>query len=82
MLLDTYRADVPKGGATNLVNVTAAPGIAWTCAADAWITILGNPPGTGPAAVSYQVAPNPASTPRTGGLHVGDKTLTIVQAGS
>ena len=82
VLLDTYRADVAKGGATNLVNITAAVGIPWTCGADAWISILGNPPGTGSAAVSYTVAPNPASTPRTGGLHVGDKTLTIVQAGS
>jgi len=73
---------VGKGGATNLVNVTAAPGIAWTAGADAWISILGNPPGTGPAAVSYLVAPNPGATPRTGGIHVGDKTLTVVQAGS
>ena len=82
VLLDAYRADIAKGGATNSFNITAAAGVAWTCGADAWISILGNPPGSGSAAVSYQVAPNSGSSPRTGGIHVGDKTLTIVQAGN
>lgn len=82
VLLDAYRAEIPRGGATNLVHVTAAPGVPWACNADAWISILGNPPGSGSTALGYQVAPNPGSTARTGRIQVGDKTLTIVQAGS
>ena len=63
------------GGATQNACV-------WTAAADvSWITITGAMPRAGDDRVSFSVAPNSGSTPRTGRILVRDKTVVITQAG-
>ena len=47
---------------------------------DSWITIIAGASGTGsPGAVSYSVAPNTTSSPRTGTISITDGSGTVVQ---
>jgi|GEM_PF-2092949 len=74
--------DHGAGQETGTVGFSALAGCAWSAtASDAWITL--NPPvsGTGSGSVSYTVAANTTSQPRTGTIIIGGATFTITQAG-
>jgi hypothetical protein len=71
----------PMGG-TGSIIVTAAGGCAWTATSNAnWLTITSGSSGAGSGAVSYSVAVNTSSGPRTGTLLIADQTFTVTQVG-
>ena len=47
-----------------------------------WISVTGGSSGTGNGTVSYTVAANTSSTPRTGTLTIAGVTVTVTQAGA
>jgi hypothetical protein len=72
----------PSDGGTGDITVTAsASTCAWTSQPGVpWITIQGSGGASGSGAVRYAVAPNTASTTRSGTLTVAGTTVTITQA--
>jgi hypothetical protein len=75
-------ASVPAVATAGSVAVAASGGCAWTAtSADSWITVTNGTSGTGDGTVSYAVAANPSSSPRTGTLMIGGQPFTITQAG-
>jgi hypothetical protein len=75
-------ASVNASATTGTIAVTAATGCPWTAASQAsWITVTGGASGTGAGTVSYSVAANPSTTPRTGTITAGGHTFTVTQAG-
>ncbi|MFM1769790.1 MAG: hypothetical protein RJA22_2319 [Verrucomicrobiota bacterium] len=70
------------GSASNSFTVSTGSNCPWTAATtNSWITISSAASGVGPATVSYAVAPNPNPAERLGAIQVGDKVLTLRQAG-
>jgi hypothetical protein len=69
--------------ATGTVSVdSAAADCSWTAVShDSWITVTAGSAGTGDGTVSYSVAANETSSPRTGSMTVAGEAVTIVQAG-
>lgn len=54
----------------------------WTARSEvAWITITTGMPQSGDNPVSFVVAPNDSTSPRTGTIVMRDKTVTVTQAG-
>jgi hypothetical protein len=75
--------NVTSAGITGTVTVTAASGCAWTATSNAaWLTISAGATGSGNGSVTYTVAPNTATTSRTGTLTIGGNTFTVTQAGA
>jgi hypothetical protein len=67
---------------TGTVSVTSTSGCAWTAVSNAsWISVSSGSNGSGTGSVSYTVAANTSTTPRTGTLTVAGKTVTISQLG-
>ena len=61
-------------------NVPGTPWTAWTV--NDWITITGNSSGQGNGSITYRVAANPSTEPRSGGLYIPGYTgLLVSQAG-
>lgn len=55
----------------------------WTAQSQVpWITVTSSMPRSGDNPVSFSVAPNAGTTPRTGTIVVRDKVVTVSQAGS
>jgi hypothetical protein len=72
---------VPAGGGSGSVDVTAAAGCAWSAETQApWISITEGASGSGNGAVRFSVAPN-GGGPRNGTLAIGGRTFTVNQAG-
>ena len=70
------------GGTAGTVLVSTGPSCTWVVSSSQhWITIQSGSSGTGSGTVSYQVAANPTSSPRTGRLLIGGQLVTITQAG-
>ncbi|HEY7545377.1 MAG TPA: BACON domain-containing carbohydrate-binding protein, partial [Blastocatellia bacterium] len=82
MISPTSTTVVAAGG-TGTVTVTATlQSCGWTAVSnDAFITVTAPPGGvgTGSGSVSYSVAANPASTPRTGTITIAGETFTVNQ---
>ena len=73
--------NVPAGGSTSNVQVTAGLGCAWTAVSHAtWISIVTGASGSGNGTVSYRVDANTANTLRTGTLTIAGVTYTVTQA--
>lgn len=71
----------PIAGGSSNVSLTST-GCSWTAASnDSWITINSPGSGSGNAAVSFTVADNSASGPRTGTMTIGGHIFTVTQAG-
>jgi hypothetical protein len=63
--------------------VTAGASCAWTATSNSgFITILSGATGTGNGTVSYSVAANPSTSPRTGTVTIAGQTFTVTQAGA
>src|SRR5262249_40207521 len=64
-------------------NVNTQAGCNWTAVSNAiFITILSGSPGRGNGQVSYSVAANTGSTPRSGTITVAGLTFTVTQDGA
>jgi hypothetical protein len=73
-------ADVAPLGATDTVAVTTAAGCQYnTLVGPTWVTVTTGGSGTGPGTLVYTVAPNAATTERSGALTIGGTTFTIHQ---
>lgn len=79
-MINPLTQSVPGTAATGLVLVNTATGCQWTATSNAaWITITAGQSGTGSGAVSYNVAANPNTAPRTGTLTIAGQTHTVTQ---
>ncbi|MCP9496452.1 MAG: BACON domain-containing protein [Pyrinomonadaceae bacterium MAG19_C2-C3] len=80
-------ASVASSGASGNISVTSLSECTWTARSNVdWISVnvLFSPDGTsgnGSRSVTYQVAANTTSTPRTGTLTVAGQTITVTQRG-
>ena len=75
-------AYMPKHGGNTNVTLTVAKGVNWTAKTSAaWLTIVGDTSGTGPADFTIKVAANPTVVERVGTVTIAGKTVTITQEG-
>ena len=76
-------ASFSAAGGASSITVTVASGCSWEATSTApWLTITGAASATGPAVVSYSVAPNsPGGPPRAADLTVAGIAARISQAG-
>ena len=73
---------IGSDGGTGVVTVTTRSDCEWTAASGApWVSISGGSSGKGPGSVSYTVAPNAETSPRTGTISIADLTFNIVEEG-
>jgi Viral BACON domain len=64
------------------VNVISVTGCGWIATSDAsWIGITAGSSGVGNGSVSYSVAANPSTTPRSGTMTIGGRTFMVNQSG-
>ena len=81
--LSASTQNVPVTAGTSSVNITTQPGCNWAVAeGEGWITVTGGASGTGSGTVNYSVTSNSVCGPRTGLISIGDKILTVQQAGN
>ncbi len=81
-IMPTSRNFAAAGGAST-VSVTAGAGCAWTAVSNAgFITITGGATGSGNGVVSFNVAANPSSSPRSGMMTIAGQTFTVTQDGA
>jgi hypothetical protein len=79
--LSSTNVNVPPGGGSSSVSVTAGGGCAWTAASQAdWITITGGTSGTGNGSVTFQTAPLAGGGSRSGTLTIAGQTVTVTQS--
>jgi hypothetical protein len=79
--LGTNSATVAANASTGSVNVIAANACAWTAVSNAaWLTIVSGASGSANGSVSYAVAANTNTSPRTGTLTVAGQTFTVTQS--
>src|SRR5262245_52881667 len=83
IVLEPSSLAFPLGGGTGVVKGSASTTqCEWTAAASAsWISIASGASGTGSGSITYTVAPNSASSPRSGAVAVGTQVHTITQDG-
>lgn len=76
-------ASIAAAGAAGVVTVMAGAGCAWTAVSNSgFITVLSGASGSGNGSVSYSVAANPSTSPRTGTVTIAGQTFTVTQAGA
>ncbi len=69
------------GSSTGNVTVTGVAGCPWTATSGAaWLGITAGSSGNGNGVVSYSVAANTTTAPRTGTLTIAGQTFTVTQA--
>lgn len=74
---------IPSSGGTHTVSVTTRSDCAWTAAVSpttTWITITSGASGMGNGTVTYNAAPNTATSARTGTMTVAGRTVSVRQA--
>ncbi|HVW85463.1 MAG TPA: BACON domain-containing carbohydrate-binding protein, partial [Bryobacteraceae bacterium] len=80
--LSSSSAIVDNSAGSGVVNLTVTPAAAWTASSSAsWLTIS-PASGNAGASLTYSVATNPGSAPRTAAVTVGDTSFTVLQLGS
>lgn len=76
------RASFPKDGGNGTVAVTAPGSCPWSSTSHAaWVTVTAGSQGTGDGSVSYVVARNSDTAPRSTTVAVADRTVEISQSG-
>lgn len=74
------QATIPAAGGSASFNINTA--CSWNAVSAApWITLQAPTTGIGNASVSFNVAANASSDPRTGSISISGSTFTIVQTG-
>lgn len=86
IMVTTQTISVPAGGGTFSFGVSAPPSCSWTAVSNnSFITVTGGASGLGNGTVTFMVAPNPSTSPRSGSISVVGSInggLTVNQAGS
>lgn len=73
---------INSAGGAGTVNVVSVVGCGWVATADAsWLSITSGSSGVGNGSVTYSVAANTSTTPRSGTLTIGGQTFTVHQSG-
>jgi hypothetical protein len=73
----------PNGGGTGVATVTVPTGCPWLASSGVpWVTITSQNYGVANGSVSFSVASNPNSTPRSGTLAIAKQTFTVTQDGT
>ena len=73
----------PAAGLDSVVSFDLNPACTWTTNTNVpWITFPFGSSGTGPTALSFDVAPNTSPNPRTGALFINNRRFLITQAGT
>ena len=73
---------IGENGGTRDVRVVTGPACPWTATPLVdWITILGNPSGTGTATIQYRVDRNRSDDPRIGTIVIAGQVHVVLQAG-
>jgi hypothetical protein len=68
-----------SGGVAPAISVTTAAECSWTASSNvSWVTLLSGTSGTGPGAVTYEVAAN-IGPPRSATLTIAGRTVTVSQ---
>jgi glucose/arabinose dehydrogenase len=71
----------PVEGADGTLTLSTASDCGWIAAANvSWISLM-QTNGAGAGALAFMIAPNPTGVPRTGLIHVGGQTFTVLQQG-
>jgi hypothetical protein len=79
--IDPSSRSFGSGGGMGSVAVTTQTGCAWTAMSNAgFITVTAGASGAGNGTVSYSVAANPSTSPRTGTITIAGQTHTVNQA--
>jgi Domain of unknown function (DUF5666)/Putative binding domain, N-terminal len=79
--LSSTSESVGASGGTISVSVTTQAGCEWTAASNVgWIEVTSASSGSGSAQVSFSVALNAESVPRSGTLTIAGQTVTVDQA--
>jgi Viral BACON domain/Putative binding domain, N-terminal len=78
--LSSTAANVPSGGGSGAIDVTASSGACeWSARSDtAWVTIRSGASGRGNGRVTFDVAPM-SGPPRAGTITVADQTVAVTQ---
>jgi hypothetical protein len=72
---------IAAAGGPGSTSITAPAGCAWTATSNAgWVTLQGSTSGSGNGSASFDIAPNPNATQRTGTLTIGGQTFSITQS--
>jgi hypothetical protein len=80
--ISSTSASFSAAGGNGSVGVTAGSGCAWTATSNAsWIRITSGASGSGNGRVSYSVASNTSTSPRSGTISVAGRTFTVNQSG-
>ena len=80
--LSPSSASVVASGGSGQFSVSTASSCSWTASPSvSWATVTGGSSGQGTGTVSYHVAANPNSSPRTGSITVAGQQFAITQAG-
>ena len=78
----TSQSFTSSGGSGSFTVSTSSPNCSWIADSDSpWITVTSGTSGTGNGSVSYSVAANQTTSPRTGTINVGGQIFTVTQAG-
>ncbi len=73
--------NLPAAGGSAAIQVATA--CSWTAAtAAAWLTITSGTSGAGEGTVAFSAAANPGAAARTTTITIGDRTVTVTQAGA
>jgi len=74
---------MPAEGGSGAIEISSAPGCAWTAASTAsWISVLPPASGEGEGALRFSVAPNSAPQARTGAIAIGGQLFSVTQQGA
>lgn len=69
-------------GGRATIQVTPSSGCSWTAVSEEpWIVVTSGWSGSGPGSLTYSVAPNLDSSPRSGTLRIGTATFRVEQSG-
>jgi len=81
--LSSTSDSVDASGGTISVTVTTQADCQWTAASNAgWLSVVAGASGAGNGTVQISVAPNTATSPRTGTLTIAGQVFTVTQAGT
>lgn len=81
-LMQPTSISLSAAATTKTVQVVVGASCAWTASSSAsWITVTGGAAATGSGTVTFNVAANTSTTPRTGMLTIAGQTVTVDQAG-
>ena len=69
-------------GGRGSIQVTPSSGCPWTATSDVpWVAVTSGWSGTGSGSLTYSVAPNLDSSPRSGALSIGNASFRVDQSG-